>query len=201
MGLFDAPAESPPGEDELGPRPPRSRRGLWWQFWFQWTYLLVGSVLILAVAGLLLWLAALGGDVGGVGGGGGSGSQNRIGGSVLLTRRQYLLERDGGPDAWAARVQEALRLGTQRADRRRAEQERRRAKALAKGGTPPPLGPDRLQLTLPVHRGAGLGVVADLAAAFGWELDWKPTRTARLETAHLVRRSPGGAEAEPVRGN
>jgi hypothetical protein len=86
-------------------------------------------------------------------------------------------------------------------NRRRATLERRRAEALAEGKNPAAIGAGRLQLALPAYRGAGLGVVADLAAPLGRDVEWKPTRSVRLETAHLVRRSPGGVEAEPVRGS
>ncbi|GAA2789250.1 hypothetical protein GCM10010441_12970 [Kitasatospora paracochleata] len=199
MGLFDIPAESlRPDESEAGPLPPRSRSGLWWQFWFQWAYLLVGSVLILAVVGLLLWASAAGGsDVGGLGGGGG-GSRIRIGGYVVLTRRQYRLERDGGRDAWAKRVQEALREGSERADKKRAAEAKSRAKAetkaTAKGKQlePAPVLSDQLELTPPVYRGAGFGLVEELAAPLGWELDWKRTRASKLETAYLTRRPSTG---------
>lgn len=194
MGLFDIPAESGQGtEGETAPLPPRSRRGLWLQFWFQWTYLLLGSVLLLAFVGLLLWGGGSGGggDLGGIGGG--AGSEIRIGGSMVLTRRQYRLERDGSREAWAERVRAALHQATERADKRRASRARSRAKAeakaTAKGKSLPPLTavPDRLELALPVYRGAGLGAVEQAAAPLGWELDWKRTRTAKLQTACLTR--------------
>ncbi|MEZ0069459.1 hypothetical protein ABIA32_005503 [Streptacidiphilus sp. MAP12-20] len=198
MGLFDIPAESlRPDESETGPLSPRSRRGLWWQFWFQWTYLLVGSVLILAVVGLLLWASALGGDVGGLGGGG-RGSQIKMTGSAVLTRRQYRLERDGGRDAWAKRVQEALREGTKRADNRRASAAKSRAKAEAKAAAkgrqlgPAIVFPDQLELTVPIHRGAGLGLVEELGAPLGWELDWKRSRASQTHTAYLTRQPTVG---------
>ncbi|MFE0463528.1 hypothetical protein ACFW1A_30180 [Kitasatospora sp. NPDC058965] len=198
MGLFEMSADlQRPTGSEAGPLPPRSRSGLWWQFWFQWLYLLVGSVLILAVVGLLLWASSAGGgDVGGVGGGGGG--QIKIGGYVVLTRRQYRLERDGSREAWVRRVREALREGSERADRKRAAQAMNRAKAEARAAAkgkqlqPAPVLPDLLELTPPVYRGAGLGVVEELAAPLGWELDWRRTRASKLQTAYLTRRASTG---------
>ncbi|MFC1403512.1 MULTISPECIES: hypothetical protein [Streptacidiphilus] len=202
MGLFDISAEPlRPDESETGPLPPRSRSGLWWQFWFQWTYLLVGSALILGVVGLMLCASAAGGgDVGGLGGGG-RGTQIRIGGYVVLTRRQYRLERDGSRDDWEKRVQEALREGTEKAERKRAAEAKSRTKAETKAAAKgkqlkhEPLLPDQLELTPPVYRGAGIGLVEELAAPHGWELDWKRTRASKLQTACLTRRpSTGPAE-------
>ncbi|WP_369149102.1 hypothetical protein [Streptomyces sp. R44] len=72
------------------------------------------------------------------------------GDSVLLSRRQYQLERNGTPAQWRERAGFALR------------------RAIAQGSQ----GPDEtISLPVSAYRGLGLEGLDELAGALGWRLD------------------------------
>ncbi|WP_042406722.1 hypothetical protein [Streptacidiphilus carbonis] len=189
MGLFDPlplPAARPP-ESELGPLPPRSRAGVWWQFWFQWLFLAVGGALLAALFAVFLAISALSpSDPIQIGGSGTRGSgELSCGDFVILSRERYRLERGGTRQQWCARIEKLLRKGVTRSDELHAKAVARAAAKNKPAPTEPRYG--TVKLTAGAFRGAGPGAVAEVAERLGWEVDWERTVKERLTTVYVVR--------------
>ncbi|SEL91477.1 hypothetical protein [Streptacidiphilus jiangxiensis] len=184
MGEFGAPVGvhqeegHSPALDELLPLPARSRLVVWCQFLAQWFYLPIGSVIALIV---IVFLVVSGGDADIPAG------QEKIFVDVRLRRGLVLgwnrcrLERVGTPEEWAAHTERRLHEVLRRLAKKEAKEAR-----LMKDR---PVGsrPRVVALAAANYRGAGIGVVAQLAAPLGWSVDWPATRAAELRTVYLRR--------------
>jgi hypothetical protein len=177
--------EAPPTLQELMPLPPRSRFGVWFQFLAQWVYLPVGAVLALGVAVLLIFSDGAG-DI--------PGGEDKI--KVVVharARRGFVLpwsrsrlERVGTPEEWRAHTDRKLRETIAKVEKLDAKFTKPRP------GEPYVQRPARnIALAATHYRGAGLGVLAELAAPLGWYVNWTATRKAKLRTVYLVR--PAGS--------
>lgn len=148
------------GEAGRGPLPPRSAWGLRCQFYLQWLYAPVGFAVLLAP--MLLG----GGGSGPIGGRPKGVPKDPYGGDgILLTRRQYRLERNGTPEQWRERAGYALQNAI--------------AAHPAHPGEP-------ITLYAATYRGIGPAGLDAVAAPLGWRIDWSRMRYAPAGAAYLV---------------